>query len=83
MRGGARGEGGGEGVGVVGAVAEGAVGRERGGEGAEGACCSVVALLMTTLLASMTCFFIWCESTPSTGEHLYASATCGEQAVGG
>mmetsp|Transcript_36316 Transcript_36316/g.91972 ORF Transcript_36316/g.91972 Transcript_36316/m.91972 type:complete len:208 (+) Transcript_36316:481-1104(+) len=38
-------------------------------------CCSVVALLMTTLLASMTCFFIWCESTPSTGEHLYASAT--------
>ena len=23
----------------------------------------------------MTCFFIWCERTPSTGWHLYASAT--------
>mmetsp|Transcript_34917 Transcript_34917/g.67103 ORF Transcript_34917/g.67103 Transcript_34917/m.67103 type:complete len:213 (-) Transcript_34917:573-1211(-) len=38
-------------------------------------CCSVLVLLMITLFASMTCFFIWWESTPSTGEHLYDSAT--------
>mmetsp|Transcript_8066 Transcript_8066/g.21160 ORF Transcript_8066/g.21160 Transcript_8066/m.21160 type:complete len:353 (-) Transcript_8066:518-1576(-) len=38
-------------------------------------CCSVLGLLMITLLASITCFFIWWESTPSTGAHLNDSAT--------
>mmetsp|Transcript_7339 Transcript_7339/g.12392 ORF Transcript_7339/g.12392 Transcript_7339/m.12392 type:complete len:227 (-) Transcript_7339:449-1129(-) len=36
---------------------------------------SWAALLMITLFASMTCFFIWCDSTPSTGLTLYDSAT--------
>mmetsp|Transcript_32727 Transcript_32727/g.105721 ORF Transcript_32727/g.105721 Transcript_32727/m.105721 type:complete len:232 (-) Transcript_32727:572-1267(-) len=37
--------------------------------------CSALALLMITLFASMTCFFIWCDNTPSSGVHLYAAAT--------
>mmetsp|Transcript_46660 Transcript_46660/g.122545 ORF Transcript_46660/g.122545 Transcript_46660/m.122545 type:complete len:318 (-) Transcript_46660:515-1468(-) len=42
---------------------------------ASGTCCSGVCLLMIVLLASITCRFIWCDSTPSTGLHLYDSAT--------
>ena len=43
---------------MVRARGRGVSGEGEGARGGELACCSLVALLMTTLLASMTCFFI-------------------------